>query len=388
MKSNFNKLSWLIIIAMLLVCIGCEPKKSKEEKSESSETKTAAEITAKAPKATESAPVKTAEPAKQVLPTDIAVTVNGIDITEGEIDEMIRPQLERMMANARGRGMPENILEEAKQRLHEQGVEASILNQLIDADMKKHNVAVSDEEIDEFIGKMAAQQNMTVDDLQTMIEAAGQDYNQWKKNMNFDKRIAINKLVEIRGIGSVTVDDSAALEYYNNNQQQFHTPEQVRARHILIKPDASDPNTDPDAADAKALEKTQQILQQIKDGADFAEMAEQYSACPSAAQGGDLGYGEKRSWVGPFADAAFALEPGQVSDVVRTRFGYHIIESIDHKPETQKTFEETKENIVDMLKAQKEQELMIKYFDVVKGEANIVYPLGKEPAEQTMPSER
>ncbi|MFA5553617.1 MAG: peptidylprolyl isomerase [Phycisphaerae bacterium] len=384
MKLNFNKLSCLIIITMLLVCIGCEPKKSKEEKSEPAQAQT----TSQAPKASEPASVKTSEPAKQVLPTDIAVTVNGINITEGEIDEMIRPQLERMMANARGRGLPENALEDAKKRLHDQGVEASIFNQLIDADMKKHNVVVSDEEIDEFIEKMSEQQNMTVDDLKTMIEAAGQDYSQWKKNMHFDKRIAINKLVEIRGIGTVEVDDSAALEYYNNNQQQFHVPEQVRARHILIKPDTSDPNTDPDAADAKALEQAQQILQQIKDGADFAEMAEQYSACPSAAQGGDLGYGEKRSWVGPFADAAFALEPGQVSDVVQTRFGYHIIESIDHKPETQRTFDEVKENLIDMLKAQKEQELMIKYLDVIKGEANIVYPPGKEPAEQMTPSTR
>ena len=123
----------------------------------------------------------------------------------------------------------------------------------------------------------------------------------------------------------IDVTENDANNYYSGNPKEFETPEQVKASHILIASDTSDTSVDPNDAKAKALAKAEQLLAQLKDGADFAELAKANSTCPSASKGGDLGFFSKGDMVAPFEEAAFALEPGQLSDIVETKFGYHII---------------------------------------------------------------
>lgn len=111
---------------------------------------------------------------------------------------------------------------------------------------------------------------------------------------------------------------------------------EAKASHILIKvsPDASDQ----EKADAKT--KMQAILKEARGEADFAELAKKHSQRPSASQGGDLGYFTRGQMVKPFEEAAFGLQPGQISEIVETRFGYHIILVQDKKPKRQLKFEE------------------------------------------------
>jgi len=147
--------------------------------------------------------------------------------------------------------------------------------------------------------------------------------------------------------------------------------------------------------DVKLAEKTvgpkakaEELLQQIKDGADFAELARVNSSCPSAAKGGDLGFGEKSdpnsgrrgTWVAPFEKAAFELEVGQVSNIVETQFGYHIIKVTDRKEAGVITFEQAKDDILQTLTQQRQNELAMQYVKSLRDKANIVYPPGKEPA--------
>lgn len=279
--------------------------------------------------------------------------------------------------------MSDDFVENAKKHLHDQGVEAAILDKLIESDMKKKNIVVTDDEINKFVAEMASTQNMSFDDLKSLIESQGQDFDMWKKRMQLDKRIAIDKLIEIRGLGKMEIDDTEALDYYNANKDSFNMPEQVKASHILITPDTSDPNMDPNKADAIAREKAEKLLKEIKDGADFAELAKANSDCPSSRNGGDLGFAERGNWVKPFSDAAFALEQGQVSNIVKTQFGYHIIKVTDRKNEGLQSFDEVKDNITKWLKGQKQQDLMKKYFELIKSEAKIVYPPGKEPLPES-----
>jgi peptidyl-prolyl cis-trans isomerase D len=120
----------------------------------------------------------------------------------------------------------------------------------------------------------------------------------------------------------ITVKDEGLQAYYDKNKSRYSEREKRHAHHILISiGDAKDPKSD-----AAALAKAQELLAELKAGKDFGDLARKNSADPgSAAQGGDLGWAEQNAYVAPFADALFKLQPGQISDPVKTQFGYHII---------------------------------------------------------------
>ena len=122
-------------------------------------------------------------------------------------------------------------------------------------------------------------------------------------------------------VAKVEVSDIEISEYYEEHPDEFKNPKTVEARHILIK-------VDQDAAAeevAKAKEKIEDPLKKARDGQDFAELAKQYSEGPSKDKGGYLGSFRREAMVKPFADKAFAMQAGDISDPVRTRFGWHII---------------------------------------------------------------
>lgn len=126
--------------------------------------------------------------------------------------------------------------------------------------------------------------------------------------------------------GAPKITDAQIQQYYNENQSQYQVPEEVKVRHILI---AVPQNATP-AQDAAAKAKAQGILDQIKkdNGKNFAQLAKKYSDDPgSAAQGGELGWIKKGVTVPAFQQAAFSQQPGQISGLVRTQFGYHIIQT-------------------------------------------------------------
>ena len=146
---------------------------------------------------------------------------------------------------------------------------------------------------------------------------------------------------------SESVDDSEIQQYFDENRASFSKPEVRQASHILIKPD-----DDESQADEKALEKANNILTQIKAGADFAELAKKESADKgSANNGGDLGVISSGVMVKPFEDAVFALAQDEVSDPVKSDFGYHIIKLTALTPEQIPPFEEVKEEIATKIKS-------------------------------------
>jgi peptidyl-prolyl cis-trans isomerase D len=127
----------------------------------------------------------------------------------------------------------------------------------------------------------------------------------------------------------LAVKDEDLQAYYEKNKSRYSENEKRHAHHILIPvADSKDAK-----ADAAALAQAQQVLAQLKSGKDFAELAHKYSADPgSAAQGGDLGWAEQGAYVAPFADALFKMQPGQISDPVKTQFGYHLIRLDEIRP--------------------------------------------------------
>jgi peptidyl-prolyl cis-trans isomerase D len=158
--------------------------------------------------------------------------------------------------------------------------------------------------------------------------------------------------------GKPTVTDADLQAYYNQHKDAYAVKEQVKARHILIAvPQGSDAKTD-----AAAKAKAQGILDQLRKGGDFAALAKANSDDPgSKDSGGELGFFTKGKMVPAFEQAAFALKPGQISDLVKTDFGYHIIQAEEHDQAHEKTLAEVKPEIEPVIEQQKLGQAEMKY---------------------------
>ncbi len=149
----------------------------------------------------------------------------------------------------------------------------------------------------------------------------------------------------------ITIDDEAIQSYYSEHKADFTTPEQRHARHILIRVSEDSSQETKDAQ----LKKAKKVLELAQQGKDFAELAKEYSEGPTKSNGGDLGYFGKGQMLKPFEDAVFSLKTGQISDIVTTTYGYHIIKLEDIQPEEVKSLEEVKPEIVATLQKKQAQ---------------------------------
>ncbi|MGQ9495485.1 MAG: peptidyl-prolyl cis-trans isomerase [Thermoanaerobaculaceae bacterium] len=141
---------------------------------------------------------------------------------------------------------------------------------------------------------------------------------------------------------TLPVDQARIREYYQTHQDEFVSPEEVKARHILLRPQGDD-----EQAWKQALERAQQVAARARlAGADFGALARQFSEDPASREnGGDLGWFSRNRMVKEFEDVAFSLKPGEVSDPVRSQFGYHVILVEEKRPRRTKTLEEVQDLI-------------------------------------------
>ncbi|RPI53133.1 MAG: hypothetical protein EHM49_04665 [Deltaproteobacteria bacterium] len=186
--------------------------------------------------------------------------------------------------------------------------------------------------------------------------------------------------------GKVKINDDEIETYYKGHGEEFANPESVKARHILL--------TVPEGADEKAWKeaesKARDIKKKLKNGGDFAELAKEYSDDPgSKNKGGDLGFFTKGRMVPEFESVAFSLKPGELSDPVKTSFGYHIIEAQEKKAASTKTLAEVQAQIRQTLQREKQQQLQDALIEKLKAK----YPVKvnkdllaeDEPQESTAP---
>ncbi|HZG75014.1 MAG TPA: peptidylprolyl isomerase [Paenibacillus sp.] len=237
-----------------------------------------------------------------------------------------------------------------------QAVDQLIVERLLDKEAAKQNVSVTDADYDKEIGKIKEQNGWDDATFNEQLKGAGFTLDELKEQMK--PQIVLTKLVEPQ----IQVTDEELQTYYEENKAQYETPEQVKASHILVETKA----------------EADDLLAQIKGGADFAELAKAHSKDGSAAQGGDLGFFGKGQMVAPFEEAAFALEIGEVSEVVESEFGFHIIKLTDKKAAATATFEEKKEEIRETVFQQKLGERTTAYVEELRSAAKIENSLAKE----------
>ena len=294
----------------------------------------------------------------------VAVTVNGTVITEGRIEEILKPRMEQMAGRVSDGMMPQY-----RQQIRKRIIDQLVVEELLAQKEKQKNIDVNQSELDQQINKQITEQNLTIDEFKALLKAYGTNFSNYQQDVR--KRLMFEKLVETefaQKIQTPTTEQTKA--YYDENLQQFSEPEKIHAKHILIK---SEDGNDPNQAKLRAKAKVQEILEQIKAGGNFEELAKQYSACPSGKGGGDLGMQPKGTFVPEFEKAAYALKPGQVSDVIETGFGFHIIKLMEHSDANTMSFEQAKEKIIQILTDKQKEQIVVDYIQKMKAEADIKF---------------
>lgn len=264
--------------------------------------------------------------------------VNGTVISAVELKRASKI----MMSGQRG----EPITPDQQKELDKQAVQQLISAELLYQAGQKIEVKDLDKQVEEKLVKGKAR------------FANDQDFAKAIKDLEMDEKdlrdytrrdLVISNFVEKTIVPKVTVSEADAKKFYDENPDKFTKPEAVKASHILL-------GVDPKATDAEkkvAREKAEKLRKELTAGADFAVLAKGNSTCPSSQQGGDLGFFGKGQMVPAFEKAAFALKPGEISDVVETQFGYHIIKVTDKKAAEKVEFKEARPRIEDYLKNQK-----------------------------------
>jgi len=291
-------------------------------------------------------------------PDATVAMVNEIPITEADVT------LEVKRIQFQAKAMQKPLDQSMMLSMREKVIDSLINRELLLLQSKAKGITTDETDIDNSINQ-----------IKRRLEA-GQSFESLMAEMGITMETmriqvgqasAIQKLLEMEVYPQAMVSEKESRIFFENNPQYFKKPEEVKASHILIQvaPDAS--------AEEKlaARKKIEDIQIKIEAGDDFADLARQYSEGPSGPNGGDLGYFDRKKMVKPFSDAAFELKPGQVSNIVETRFGFHLIKVYDKKAKSTYVFEDIKGRLGEILQQQKIQEETVRYLEALRRTAKI-----------------
>ena len=341
----------ILIIAVLAACSRTESASAKPQATPASPP-ASAQSAPTAPAAPPQAPA--AKPVPAQLP-EVVARVNGETISGKELEDAIRA--------ISGRAGP--IPPDERDRVYRGVLDDMIGYRLMIQEAKARKIAVADAEIDAQVAQIRSQfpndaqfqQALTAQN--TTLEAVRNDTRD---------EMSAAKLVDSEIASKIAVKPEAVTDFYNKNQDKFQQGARVRASHILI----GIPQNADAATKQQAKSKAEALLKDLKAGKDFAEAAKANSQDPgSAPNGGDLGYFEQGQMVPPFEQAAFALKAGEMSDVVETQFGYHIIKVADKQTSRVVPLDEAKKQIEEYLTQQNRHAQTEVFVQALKAKAKV-----------------
>ncbi|MGB7605100.1 MAG: peptidylprolyl isomerase [Lutisporaceae bacterium] len=206
-----------------------------------------------------------------------------------------------------------------------------IAEKIVDIELNKQNVTVTEQEMQEEMQKMYDQYGGQEEFEQALV-SYGYTVDNAKKDI--EKNLKVTKLLK----PEITITEEELKSFFEENKASFDEKEQVKASHILVDSE----------------EKAKEVIAKLSAGSDFAEMAKEYSTDTSnSAKGGELGFFSRGAMVAEFENAAFALEIGKISDPIKTQFGYHIIKVEEKKPAVSANYENDKTKVEAALTSQK-----------------------------------
>jgi peptidyl-prolyl cis-trans isomerase SurA len=269
--------------------------------------------------------------------------------------------------------------------------EKDVLRDLIDQQLllqKGKDLGINgDTDLVKRLDEMRKQMNLdTMEDLEKAAEAQGASFEEFKQNLR--NQIITQKVIAEEVGNKLSMGKGEVEKYYNEHRAEMERPEQARLSEILIAPEYPKKPVGPDgktappteaettAALAAAQAKAQDVLDQFHKGAKFADLAKKYSTGPAAKEGGDLSYFNRGTLAKELDDKVFALKAGEVTDVIRTKQGYIILQVTEHQKAGIPTLKEAEPHIQDALYMQKLQPALRAYLTTLREQAYIDYKPG------------
>ena len=284
------------------------------------------------------------------------ITVNGNSVSHFDFINAIQSYAMEMF-----RKTADHLNDEETEQVQEVAIERIIARELIFQQALAEGVVATDEQITKETVKVMAN-FPSPEEFYATLEKAGVDKDSYYRMIRQD--LSVNMLTEKKALNAPEPSDEEVKAFFEANPEKMRKPAQVRASHILVKA------TDDESDEAKT--KADDIYRQVQaDEANFAALAQEHSACPSGEQGGDLGFFGPGSMVKEFEAAAFALKPGEISDVVKTPFGYHLIKVTERQEENTLSFDEIKPQIVSFLQEQAGAKQLHAWVEELRSKAEI-----------------
>ena len=272
--------------------------------------------------------------AADVKSEETVAEVNGVKLFKSDFDREVAAVEERLQAN--GQSVPEG----QRQMLNDSVLDRMIARELLYQESQKRGIKPDQSELEsEF--KTFKENFASEDEFKKSMENMNLTEEMVKENIR--RGYTIKLFIDKEIVENISISEQEAKEFYEQNIDKFKTPAQVKASHILIMVDE---NAD-EKAKKEAREKIEAIKKELEGGADFAQLAEKESQCPSSERG---------KMVQPFEDVAFGMKEGEVSDIVETRFGFHIIKVTGKRDEFLMPFPEIRNRIEEYLQQEKIQE--------------------------------
>lgn len=314
------------------------------------------------------------------------IKINDTVITKSEFDKAYESATSNNMFAQMGINLkddPNNIF---ALMIREKVVSELIVKAILNEEMTKNKITVSKEEIanaeKEITGKFGSKEQFM-----QVLKINGVSYDKFKKDI--EEEIKLKKYVD--SIAMVSVGESEAKKYYDENIDKFKKPKRVRASHILISSNpeqikAKLKEENKDISDEELQAKTDAIMSENKTKAEeiqkqvkrapstFAKVAKEKSQdTTSAVRGGDLGYFAKEEMVEAFSDKAFSMSPNTISEVVQTPYGYHIIMVTDRAEAGTFAFDKVKKDIINYLESLDKVDILKNKVENLRREAKIEY---------------
>jgi len=288
------------------------------------------------------------------------IKVNGQRIPE----EAVQFELERIVRFYAEHGMSQEQVRAQMPALVQKAIEQAIGAKLLIDEANKLDIPVSDDEIDEQVEKIVKQVGGR-EAFQSALAQQKTSEDSFREQLRRGRRV--DKLVEksVAGVAEPTEDD--IQKHFEAHKEEYAKGERVLAQHILITPDG-DTQTSKDEARAKIAAVRERVT---AGGKAFADEAAAHSMCPSGKEGGSLGWFSRGMMVPEFDQAVFSMSVGEVSDIIETQFGYHIIFKTDHEAAGEADFDQVREQIRDFLRHARRGEAMTAYVEELKAKATI-----------------
>jgi len=298
----------------------------------------------------------------------VAAKVNSEIITLSVIEERAEILRQKYV------GAPISISE---QDLLKEALNMVIEERLQIQEGKKFGFVIDEDAVDAAMEEIIKKNDLADGQLQEMLKREGRTLKSYKNHIR--DQIMVSKITRFEIGNRVKVSEKSIIKYYKENQKEFWQEGKVKARHILFIAERGSS----EKIRREKLQQAKKILLKLRKGNDFAKLAMKYSEDISASNGGDVGFVGRGKMVPEFEEAVFNLKPGQVSDIVKTEYGYHIIKVEEVLPGKTLTLKDVKNRIHQILTMQMQKQVYDVWMNELKNSAFIEVTLFEDAAKNT-----